>query len=516
MPAAAPEAAPSTRDLLRLALPVYMPSLFGALYDALIISTMPLYLKNQLGADAATVGTVIGMRGLGSPLAAFPAGMAVDRWSERCVMLLGITLRMISGVVTFAVAFAVAQGRGSHLGWVVSLLMVTRFGAGMGMATYQVARQSFVKAAVPAKLRGRANSLIGGTARLANVIGPAIGAGVVMAAGDAAVFMLQTVLAAVMVLLIASVTPARARVENGDGAKATSGTSAVAAHSDSGSPGSSISPAADISISTSAHSDGCGPSSSISAAANGSKIPSAAVLCRCHRPPWLPALIRAGMVGFSFQLIRAVRELLLPLQADALELSTTGVGFVTAASYVCDALAFPAGGMLSDRYSRRAAAVPSLLLMGGGLGLLALAHSLTVLVSAAGLLGVGNGLSAGLVMTIGQDAAPSRGRGKFLGLFKLMCDVSQFVGPVTVGLLTHAFSLDAACWAMCAVAAMSSGVCGLLLQPATSSPKVVRHTRKHARLVEEEEEGRELEGASIMPPATAAPQQMGGTKGTRL
>ena len=81
----------------------------------------------------------------------------------------------------------------------------------------------------------------------------------------------------------------------------------------------------------------------------------------------------------------------------------SGAGYVTAASFAFDAAAFPAAGYVMDRYGRRAAGVPSLGLMAFGLCLLGMASSTGPLIFASAVLGVGNGLSSGLVMTIGQD-----------------------------------------------------------------------------------------------------------------
>ena len=89
-------------------------------------------------------------------------------------------------------------------------------------------------------------------------------------------------------------------------------------------------------------------------------------------------------------------------------------------SFALDVVIFPFGGIVVDRYGRRAAGVPSLCGLGGGLALLGAAQSPPALVLASAVLGLSNGVSAGLIMTIGQDAAPAGGRaGRFLGLYKV-------------------------------------------------------------------------------------------------
>ena len=82
--------------------------------------------------------------------------------------------------------------------------------------------------------------------------------------------------------------------------------------------------------------------------------------------------------------------------------------------------------------------------MSVGMLLLSSAREPHLLFAASCLLGVGNGLSSGLVMTIGQDAAPPAARPRFIGLFKVFTDCGTFAGPAAVGLYAKAFTLDAA------------------------------------------------------------------------
>ncbi len=101
-----------------------------------------------------------------------------------------------------------------------------------------------------------------------------------------------------------------------------------------------------------------------------------------------------GVTGFSFMFVREVRHapayraspdrrrraypqarnILLPLKANELHLDKAGAGLVTAASYFFDAATFPAAGILMDRWGRKYAGVPALLLMALGIGMLPLAH----------------------------------------------------------------------------------------------------------------------------------------------
>ena len=50
----------------------------------------------------------------------------------------------------------------------------------------------------------------------------------------------------------------------------------------------------------------------------------------------------------------------------------------------------------------------------------------------AGLMGLGNGISAGIVMTLGADAAPGSDRAQFLGGWRLASDFGHAGGPLVI------------------------------------------------------------------------------------
>ena len=70
-----------------------------------------------------------------------------------------------------------------------------------------------------------------------------------------------------------------------------------------------------------------------------------------------------------------------------------------------------------------------------GLGLLALPLTTTLagVAALALLMGVGNGLGSGIVMTLGADAAPAAGRAPFLGVWRLLSLVGHNGASLVVG-----------------------------------------------------------------------------------
>jgi hypothetical protein len=62
---------------------------------------------------------------------------------------------------------------------------------------------------------------------------------------------------------------------------------------------------------------------------------------------------------------------------------------------------------------------------------------------AATVLGLGNGIGAGLVMTLGADASPAVGRTQFLGGWRLFADVGRAAGPLALSGLSGIMTLGA-------------------------------------------------------------------------
>jgi len=59
------------------------------------------------------------------------------------------------------------------------------------------------------------------------------------------------------------------------------------------------------------------------------------------------------------------------------------------------------------------------------------------------VIGFGNGIGSGMVMTLGADYSPSPGRAHFLGVWRLLSDVGASSGPALLSALTATLSLAA-------------------------------------------------------------------------
>jgi MFS family permease len=148
-----------------------------------------------------------------------------------------------------------------------------------------------------------------------------------------------------------------------------------------------------------------------------------------------PVLIMVGRRG---------RIVVLPLIAAELGLGPVAVGLMVSISTGADLMLFPLSGWLMDRYGRLRAIVPAFGLMAGGLLLLGAADDAAAVAVAGALVGLGNGLSAGTMLTLGSDLAPEEGTGPFLAGFATLQDWGQVLGPLLVGWVAGLAGLGAA------------------------------------------------------------------------
>jgi MFS family permease len=147
--------------LSSLTFSVYVPTLLFSIGQGAVLPIIPLFAL-ELGASAAVAGLVVGMRGLGLMLFDVPSGVAVSRFGDKGVMVLG----------TAMVAVVAIGASTSKSAVVLAVLMLVMGG---GWAFWQLARLAYVSEVVPIDQRGRALSLVGGVYRLGLFLGPILG-----------------------------------------------------------------------------------------------------------------------------------------------------------------------------------------------------------------------------------------------------------------------------------------------------------------------------------------------------
>ena len=286
------------------------------------------------------------------------------------------------------------------VGWLLTtsvlVFAVLAFVQGCGWAAWALARLAYVSEVVPPALRGRAMSLLGGTNRVGLFIGPFLAALATHVAGFDGVFLVAIVLVAVAAVAFLLAVPAGRDVQH-----------------------------------------------------KGVTVPVVDIV-REHAGVFLTA----GLAATSLQALRQARNALLPLWADGIGLSVQTTSVLFGLSLGIELLLVYPGGSVMDRWGRKAAAIPCLVIMSLGLAVMPLTDGAWTLALVAMLLGAGNGLSSGVVMTLGADFAPPGARVPFLGVWRVLSDLGTAGGPLVVAAATAAITLGGA--------AVAVGALGLL------------------------------------------------------
>jgi MFS family permease len=159
-------------------------------------------------------------------------------------------------------------------------------------------------------------------------------------------------------------------------------------------------------------------------------------------------LSRLGVAASTLSAVRSARQLVLPLWGVSIGLDASTIALVVGLSGAIDFALFYASGQVMDRFGRLWAALPAMVLMGLGFVALAFTHDLSNAALWFGvfamILGVGNGLSSGILLTLGADVAPSEDPAPFLGSWRTLTDAGGAITPLVVAGLTAAFSLPLA------------------------------------------------------------------------
>lgn len=381
-----PDPALSWKDLI---LPVYLPSFLLAFGSGILVPTLPLYAQS-FGVSFSVVSLVIAASSIGTVLADVPAGMLLERFGRKRVMMAGMASMMLSMI-------------GVGLARTAVELIVYRTVAGIGMSFWNISRHTYVTDRITVKGRGQALAIFGGIHRIGSFSGPVAG-GVLGAAFGLRVpmFVYAATAAGVLVLV---------------------GWFIVDTHT---------------------------PQKHVSYAAHWQQIKH--LVARHAR-----AFATAGSAQVFAQMIRAGRQLLIPLYgASVIGLDVAAVGVILTLSSSVDMVMFPAAGFIMDRFGRKYAAVPSFLIMALGIGCIPLTGSFAGLLLATLVIGFGNGLGSGAMMTLGSDLAPREATGQFLGLWRFIGDIGSVGGPVAVGNFADLFGLPVAAVALGGIGVFAS------------------------------------------------------------
>ena len=370
-------AIPSTPEQFRLrsvVVSAYGPTVLEAMGYGAAIPLVPL-LARELGASVGTAAFVAGLMGIGQLVMSLPAGTFIARVGERRAMAIA------AGVGTVA---ALAASRAAHLG----VLAVTAVLTGMTWSIFLLARQGFMIDAVPAQLRARALSALGGSHRIGMFAGPILAAPVVGTFGVRAAFVFAAGMSLLALALVLRVP------DLGESARA---------------------------------------------AARADPASTWAVLGRHRR-----ALLTVGLGAAGLSGLRAARMSVLALWGDHLGLRPAQISLLVAVGALLEIAFFYPAGWAMDRRGRAFVAVPTATLLGAGLMLLPLTTGFTSMLLVTLFMAVGNGMGSGVVMTLGADTAPQLHRAKYLGGWRLLGDLGFAGGPVVLSVGSTLAGLAAA------------------------------------------------------------------------
>lgn len=388
---------------------VYLPTVLFSLGEGAVIPLIPV-IAAEMGADVAFAALVASALVVGQLCGNLPAGWAVARIGERYTMV-------IAGII------AMASAAGLIFAPSIGVLAASVFVLGFCAASFGLARHAFMTTRVPIEFRARALSLLGGSFRLGIFIGPFVAAGLLelFATETAAIwFFLGCLIVMVLLVLLGPdpektipvvTTPIR-RPFVEDSGEAVSG---------------SIPTIERIGI---------------------------------FRTMWQQrgVLSRLGLAAASLSAVRSARQVVLPLWGLSLGLDSQTIALVVGISGAIDFALFYASGQVMDRFGRVWAAMPAMVLMGAGFLALSFTHDGDAAVlwfgMLAAVLGVGNGLSSGILLTLGADVAPKREPAAFLGSWRTLTDAGGAAAPLMVSAVTAVASLP--------IAAAVVGVIGLV------------------------------------------------------
>src|SRR5687767_6177670 len=85
--------------LTSLTLGVFIPTILFSIGQGAVIPVIPLFAR-ELGSSVAAASLIVAIRGIGQLVGDMPAGIAVSRWGDKGVMVVGTAMISMVAVVT--------------------------------------------------------------------------------------------------------------------------------------------------------------------------------------------------------------------------------------------------------------------------------------------------------------------------------------------------------------------------------------------------------------------------------
>jgi len=326
----------------------------------------------RLGAQVSQAAFVVALLGIGQVVGDIPAGHLAARLGDRKAMLYGAGVTIIGLLIC---AFA------TH--WVMLAIGVAILGF-IG-ALFLLARQAYLTDVTPIDRRSRALSTLGGMHRVGALIGPFLGGAIIslfsQRFGGGQEWLQGAFWLGILLVIAAGVV---------------------------------IFVVDDVDV-------------------PGRVVPVRTSTFNIIKFNWRIF----ATIGIAFILVGALRQTratVVPLWSNQIGLTAALASYVFGLSGLLDAALFYPGGRLMDLRGRLWVAIPSTIILGTALMLIPLTNSFLTLTLVALLLGLGNGIGSGILMTIGADLAPPQQRAQFLSLCRILSDVGTSMGPLVIAM----------------------------------------------------------------------------------
>lgn len=378
--------------------PVYAPAFLYAVGAAAIVPAQVL-TGLRIGYSAAGLSLLVAWLGGCAVIGSMIAGYTIHAIGERAAL---------GWAAGFGVAALVLL-----VGWLQTGLPAPRVAFAVALSVVEIcdglwslARQSLIAERVDPAVRGRVLNTFGGVQRAGRVVGPLLASGLIAVGATVFAYLLHAALAVTAYLVVRRAVPPRAhQVAVGE----------RDAHAKGGSP---------------------------------QRI--------SQRRIWKPLLL-VGLGVVALAIVRNDRDLLLPLWGvQGLHAPGSTIALVMGLCAAIELILFYPAGIVSDRFGRLPIVLVCLTTMAAGFVLLPLGHDVTTYVLGAVLIGLGNGVGAGIVMTLGGDLAPPAIRARYLGWWNAVANTGGLLAPAITSAVLVVGSLEAAVLVVAAIAAAGS------------------------------------------------------------
>lgn len=382
--------------LRALAAPIYIPSLIysignGALQPVVVLAAL------DIGFSDAGASAVLGVAGVVGVFTAPLIGRVITKLGDRRSLIFASVLALAALGLSLSALFYpdTAYATAAFMSG-ISLIAIS-------LNVWMLARQAYIADALPGMWRGRGLSTLGGMLRLGVLIGPLLSTALIALWGLESIFVMNAVTVSIaLALIIRYLVPLPSRQTRPK--QEAGGQQADRRHRRDAHPGG---------------------------------VPR----------PDLRATIITGFGVTTLTILRSNKNVIIPLWGASLGLENEIITLAFAASALIDTIMFYPGGRLSDRMGRMWGLVPGLTIMSSAIILMVLWADPIGFFLGSALLGFGNGLGSGILMTLGADLSPSTNRANFLGYWQAISSSGMAAGPFIASALTAGIGISAALWA---------------------------------------------------------------------